>query len=146
MPAGWTLAVLLCTAYIIQGILAWQVLDDPDGAQSSIVAILFQVIVVTVLLSSRGRATRAPQTISAIAGVGLIFGLMSVGLLSQIREGENQSGLFLLYLGLFFWSLAVDGHIYRHALSVKMQTGIMVAVLIFAANFVLLRLLFGSPT
>ena len=136
---------MLCAAYIIQGILAWRILDDPDGAQSSIVAILFQVIVVTVLLSVRGQAARAPQTISAIAGVGLIFGLMSVGLLSQVREGENQSGLFLLYLGLFFWSLAVDGHIYRHALSVKMQTGIMVAVLIFAANFALLRLLFGPP-
>ena len=136
---------MLCAAYIIQGILAWRILDDPDGAQSSIVAILFQVIVVTVLLSVRGQAARAPQTISAIAGVGLIFGLMSVGLLSQVREGENQSGLFLLYLGLFFWSLAVDGHIYRHALSVKMQTGIMVAVLIFSANFALLRLLFGPP-
>jgi hypothetical protein len=44
---------------------------------------------------------------------------------------------------LFFWSLAVDGHIYRQALSSKMGTGLLVAVTIFAINFILLRLLFG---
>ena len=33
----------------------------------------------------------------------------------------------------------MDAHIYRHALSVKMSIGVLLAVLIFAANFMLLE-------
>jgi hypothetical protein len=51
--------------------------------------------------------------------------------------------LALLYLGLFAWSLLVDGHIYRHALSIKLGGGVLTAVLIFAVNFALLRAVFA---
>jgi hypothetical protein len=44
---------------------------------------------------------------------------------------------------LFVWSLAVDAHIYRHALSIKMSFGVLVAVLIFGANFIILKAVFG---
>jgi len=39
--------------------------------------------------------------------------------------------------------LAVDAHIYRHALSIKMSLGVLLAVLIFAANFMVLNAVFG---
>jgi hypothetical protein len=54
-----------------------------------------------------------------------------------------QPDIAVLYLGLFGWSLAVDAHIYRHALSIKMGIGVLLAVLIFAANLILLRTVFG---
>ena len=51
----------------------------------------------------------------------------------------------LVWFATFLWSLAVDGHIYRHALSTTMSLGMLVAVLIFALNFVVIEALFPTP-
>jgi len=69
--------------------------------------------------------------------------LLALLILVQLDPDRPQPGVALAYLGLFVWSLAVDGHIYRHALSIKMSLGVLVAVLIFAANFILMRAVFG---
>ena len=68
---------------------------------------------------------------------------MSLYLLSLINVEQPQPGLAGLYLALFLWSLAVDGHIYRHALSSKMGFGVLVAVTVFTINLVLSRAVFG---
>ena len=73
----------------------------------------------------------------------MLDGLLSLAVLSRIDPANPQPNLALFYLALFVWSLLVDGHIYRHALSIKMGGGVLIAVLIFAANLVLLRMLFA---
>ena len=78
-----------------------------------------------------------------MAGTGLLFGLLSLAVLSRIDPASPQPNLAAIYLLLFVWSLLVDGHIYRHALSIKLGGGVLIAVLIFAANLVLLRALFA---
>jgi hypothetical protein len=69
--------------------------------------------------------------------------LLALMLLVQLDPANPQPNVALAYLGLFVWSLLVDGHIYRHALSIKMSLGVLVAVLIFAANFLIMRVAFG---
>ncbi|MCH7507112.1 MAG: hypothetical protein IID60_07420 [Proteobacteria bacterium] len=78
-----------------------------------------------------------------MAGTGLIFGFGSVLLISQAEPASNQPVLTLVWFGVFLWSIAVDAHIYRHALSIKMNLGVLVAVLIFATNFILLQAALG---
>jgi hypothetical protein len=95
------------------------------------------------LLNLRSYQSRVPQTLSALAGTGFIFGLLSLLILTRVDPGKPQPDLALLYLILFGWSLAVDAHIYRQALSVKFGIGALMAVLIFAVNFMLLKTLFG---
>ena len=143
LPAGWPLAIVLCVLYLSQGLLAYQFLGDEEGAPRSLVAIVFQVLIAAVLLNAKNLGSRLPQTISAIAGVGCLFGLLSVALLVQADPERQQPVLYLLFLTLFFWSLVVDGHIYKYALSIRIQTGLLVAVLIFGANYYLQKLLFG---
>ena len=63
-------------------------------------------------------------------------------MLSQADPDRPQAALALLYLGLFLWSLFVDAHIYRQALSIRMNMGMLVAVLIFGVNYFLLRAVF----
>ncbi len=100
-------------------------------------------MVIATLLHLKKLSTRLPQTLSALAGTGLIFGFGSVLLISQAEPASNQPMLALVWFGVFLWSIAVDAHIYRHALSIKMNLGVLVAVLIFAANFILLQAVLG---
>ena len=143
MPEGWLLATTLSFAYIAQGFIADRVLGETGGAPRSLLAIGVQFSIVAVLLNIRNFQMRLPQTLTALAGTGFIFGLLSLLILVQLDSGKPPPEFALLYLGLFCWSLAVDAHIYRHALSIKMGIGVLLAVLIFAANFMLLRTVFG---
>jgi hypothetical protein len=143
LPAAAGLAVVLALGYVVLGMVTDRRLDGADGGPRSLVAIAVQFGAIVLLLNSRRLASRIPQTISALAGTGFVFGLLSLAVLSQVQRGEPQPGLAAIYLGLFAWSLAVDAHIYRHALSTTMSFGLLVAVLIFGANFVLLRAVFG---
>jgi hypothetical protein len=143
MPAGAQLALMLAIAYLAQGLVADRIMDSSDAQPRSLVAIAVQFGVITILLRMRNLAERVPQTISALAGTGFLFGAVSILLLSRLTPGEPQPGLAMAYLGLFLWSLAVDAHIYRHALSVNIGFGVLVAVFVFALNFLVLRAAFG---
>jgi len=143
LPAGRMLALLVALIYIGQGFIADLVLNEPEAAPRSLLAIAVQFGIIAALLNFRNFASRINQTISALAGTGLIIGLISIAILTQVNPDKPQPDLALAYLALFLWSIAVDGHIYRHALSIKMSLGVLVAVLIFLANFTLLRAVFG---
>lgn len=133
----------LAVFYVLQGLLTGELINEPDAAPRTFLAIAVQFAVITALLRMKSLGGRVQQTLTAMAGTGILFGLISIPLLLQFRPDTEQPGLALAYLGLFAWSLAVDGHIYRHALSIKISMGILTAVLIFALNFVLLKLMFG---
>ena len=143
LPPGAALAVLLAAAWLAQGLVTDRLLGDSESAPRTVLAIAVQFGAIISLLRLRNHAARIPQTISALAGTGFIFGLLALLILVQLDPDRPQPGVALAYLGLFVWSLAVDGHIYRHALSIKMSLGVLVAVLIFAANFILMRAVFG---
>jgi len=143
VPPGWLVAGILTAAYIGQGFVADQILGESDGAPRSLLAIGVQFMAVALLLTARNFQARLPQTLTALAGTGFIFGLMSLLILARVDPGKPQPDLALFYLILFGWSLVVDAHIYRHALSIKLNIGVLLAVLIFAANFMLLNAVFG---
>jgi len=143
MPQGWLLAAVVSLAYISQGFIADQLLDQTDGAPRSLLAIGVQFGIVALLLNFRNFQARLPQALTALAGTGFIFSLISLLILARVDPNKSQPDLAFLYLGLFGWSLAVDAHIYRHALSIRMGSGVLLAVLIFAANFMLLKAVFG---
>lgn len=143
LPAGRVTVLLLAALYIAGGFIAGSVLGEADYAPQSLMTIAVQFAVIVALLNAKGFGERSSQTIGALSGTGFLLGMASIYLLSLIDTREPQAGLVTLYFGLFIWSLAVDGHIYRHALSSKMGTGVLVAVTIFAINFMLIRALFG---
>jgi hypothetical protein len=142
LPAAWPLAVILSIAYMGHGFVSSQVLAEPEAGPAALLAIAIQFLVIAALLNLRGFSMRLPQTICAISGVGLILATLSVLLISQADPERNQPALALVWFGAFLWSLVVDAHIYRHALSIKISLGVLLAVLLFAANFLLNELLF----
>jgi len=143
LPAAAGLTVVLAIAWLGQGMATDLAMDGPDAPPRSLFAILFQFVAVAVILTVKGLAARVPQTLSALAGTGFLFGLAGLAMLAGFDPEQPQPGIALGYFGLFLWSLTVDGHIYRHAMSTKMGFGVLVAVLIFAANLMLSRAAFG---
>ncbi len=143
LPAGRSLTLILAIAYLAQGFFADRILDETNTAPRSMVAILVQFAIIAGILNVKSLTSRVNQTISALAGTGILFGLISIALLTRIDPERPQPELALMYLLLFLWSLTVDANIYRHALSIKMGSGVLMAIMIFLANFVILRTVFA---
>jgi hypothetical protein len=85
---------------------------------------------------------RFAQTLSALAGVGIIFNSITWALLTQSDPTSNQPLLALTWFAVFIWSLFVDANIYRNALSIPLAMGMLVTVLTLAVSYVLIEMLF----
>jgi hypothetical protein len=144
LPSSWAITVLVALACGVQGVLADRMLDGPGEAPRSVVALTVQVVASAVLLWARRSPNRLPQTLTALTGTGFLFGLISMLLLTQTTPDGFPPGLVLIWLGVFLWSLLVDAHVYRHALSITMSLGVLVAVLVFALNFMVIEMLFPA--
>ena len=142
LPASWFLMVFLVAAYLLQNLITGQQLEDENAAAKSLVATCLQVVVLTGLLYWRGHMERFSQTLSALAGVGIVFNSITWVLLTQSDPAINQPLLALTWLGVFIWSLFVDANIYRHSLSVPFSMGMLITVLALAASYVLIEMLF----
>jgi hypothetical protein len=142
LPASWGLTFLLLAAYIGLGIFSGRALGGEDAVARSLAINALQVVAVVALLQLRKFPERIPQTLSALAGAGIILGALAYGLLAQADPAVNQPLLPLAWFGIFIWSLVVDAHIYRHALAVSMAQGVLVAVLLLAASYMLVEGLF----
>ena len=79
----------------------------------------------------------------AKASESSLGGIQSYSALHGVADpGRNQPVMALFWFAIFAWSLVVDAHIYRNALSVTMAQGLLVAVLLMAASYVMIELLF----
>lgn len=142
LPASLPLLIVLITAYLLQNLVTGQQLVDEDAAAKSLIAITLQVSVLTGLLYWRKHLERFVQTLSALAGVGIVFNIITWVLLTQSDATINQPVLALTWFSVFIWSLFVDANIYRHSLSVTFSMGMLITVLTLAASYVLIEMLF----
>jgi len=144
MPAGWGFAILFSLIYLSEGFFADGILNETDSAPRSLIAVSIQFLAVFALLRLRRLSARLPQTLTALAATGSLFGALSIFLAMQSQPGIPQPGLALAWFAAFFWSLTVDAHIYRHAFSINMSLGVLTAVLIFALNFMVIQMMFNN--
>jgi hypothetical protein len=145
MPSSWSTALGLISAYLMLGIITGQQLGSDDSSSAALAGVAMQFTAVIVMLKFRKFPERLPQTLSALAGVGIIFTFLSFAFLSQADPDKQQPVLALAWFGIFFWSLAVDAHIYRKALSITMAQGMLIAVLLLAGSYVMVEFLFNMP-
>ena len=142
LPASWPLMIFMVTAYMVQNLITGQQLDDESAAAKSLLAICLQVVVLVGLLYWRRHTERFAQSLSALAGVGIIFNTITWALLTQSDPASNQPVLALTWFAVFIWSLFVDANIYRNALSVPLAMGMLVTVLTLAVSYVFIEMLF----
>ncbi len=142
LPASWPFAIILVSTYMMQNLITGQQLEDDYAAAKSLLAISLQVVVLTGLLYWRRHLERFPQTLSALAGVGIVFNAVTWALLTQSDPAANQPLLALTWFAVFIWSLFVDANIYRHSLSVPFAMGMLITVLTLAASYALIEMVF----
>lgn len=142
LPASWALTGMLLAAYLALGMYTGQVLGGEDAVARSLAINVLQVAAVAAMLRVRRHPERLAQTLAGLAGTGIMLGALAFVFLLQADPEVNQPLLGLAWFAVFIWSLAVDAHIYRHALSIKFSTGVLVAVLLLAVTYVFVEVAF----
>jgi predicted neutral ceramidase superfamily lipid hydrolase len=138
----WLLTLLLVAGYLAQNLINGSQINDPDAAAKSILGMGMQITALCGLLYWRGHIARLPQSLSALAAVGIVFNLITWVLLTQSNPEISQPTLAMVWLVVFIWSLFVDANVYRHALSVNLSTGVLISVLLLAATYTAIEFLF----
>lgn len=134
MPAGQASLALAVAVYVAAtGLSIGFGSSAENPAALMALAVLLPFALSRIVLGLRGRVARWPQTLAALFGTSGLLSLISLPL-SASTGGDPQPAFVVVSLVLFFWSFAVDGHIWRHALDTSFPAGLAVAVLLFAVS------------
>ncbi len=142
LPDSWATTVVIVGLYLAMSMFSVQQLGDGDSAAVGLAITAMQFAAIAVMLHLRKHPERLGQTLSALAGTGFVLGTFSYIFLVQADPDRQQPLLLLSWFSIFFWSLVVDAHIYRHALSITMPQGMLISVLLLAASYVLVEFAF----
>lgn len=96
----------------------------------ALVTFALQLLAVGLVLSIAQRSARFNQTAQALFATGALIGLLNLPLWLVAATPVPGPLVGLALVGLF-WSLSVDGHVWRHALELSYPGGLAVAVLVF---------------
>lgn len=148
IPFSHALLLLTLCAYVLSNIFIS--LLHTSLAQALMVSILDVLLLALFLrftLYTRGASARFIQTLTALTGVGALVGLLVLPLMqvmtrAQIDELPAPPVVLLLWVFLVLWSIVIMGHILRHALSLKLSTGIVVGVLYTLLSFMVMQAVF----
>ena len=112
-------------------------------------AYLPTVVLFGGLLYVQWKRERIVQTLTALAGTGALITIVSLPISGWFRGADKESGegglAVLMLLLLVGWSLAVVGHILRHALDLPIAGGTLVAVAYFAVSMIVIEAFFPRP-
>ena len=93
--------------------------------------VLLMAVFAWVVLRVTVKTRRFVQTLTSLAGTGIMLGLAALPLVqlaaSAHRNDEPMADLVLGWLILLAWGISVEAHIFRHALSVRYGIGLMLA-------------------
>jgi uncharacterized membrane protein len=86
------------------------------------------------------------QTLTALAGTGAVITFIALPIFAWLhgadRAASEAAFAWLLAVFLTLWSLAITGHIIRHALSIPYFFGLVLAVVFYVISISVFRTLF----
>ena len=133
LPASSMLMVLMLLLNAIAS-ATLETIEMPaaNAVMAALVDAVVVVIVMGALLQATGRRHRFRQTVTAIAGAGLLLSFFALPVLSWLASSVEQRrdvGIpMLLWLAVFGWNLLVIAHILRHAIDSNLVVGFVLAV------------------
>lgn len=133
LPKGYNLLIAAALSGVIVDSFSSSILITKfslsDIAQIVIVYNVLLLAAVYLLLKLIGYAERAVQTLTAIAGSGLLISLVLLpGLIMMNTAPEEAKSFAIFILVDNIWRIAVNAHIFRHALSVSLLMAMILSV------------------
>jgi hypothetical protein len=95
-----------------------------------------------VVLRLSGKAIRFRQTLIALFGADTVISLAASPFLIWISLNQGSGLAYYVLLGSMLWSVAVVGHIIRHALSCSYLYGLGLSILYSLGSFQAMAYLF----
>lgn len=95
-----------------------------------------------IVLGLSGKTMRFQQTLTALLGTDTLISLMALPFLIAISWDHEFGLAYYILLGSMLWSVAVVGHIIRHALSSSYLYGLGLSILYFVGSFQAMAYLF----
>jgi hypothetical protein len=132
VPVSTALLKLSLSAYAVAGLLLLLANLNLFPALSLVLLDLGLLTGLTYgVLNILGRGPRFAQTLTALAGTGVLLQLIAWPLAIWIGQAgvrqETAALPSLLYLALLGWNMVIIGHILRHALSISLAFGVLYA-------------------
>ena len=134
VPASRELLMLSVGIYfLLDFLLAGLDKNITNALPAALVDTVFLLVFVLLLLLLRRTPDRWTQTVTALAGTGIIFGVLLMPGVITLSESEPMTFIqqifsVLLYLVLI-WYVVVIAHIFRHAISSSFSLGIFVSMI-----------------
>jgi len=146
LPAGSRPLTLALACYVVVTALSLSLSNSEGGPANPITALalatLLPMVLIRIVLGLRAYPARWAQTVTALFGSSALISLLSLPL-GASAGSEPGPIVVAASLVLFFWSFAVDAHIWRHALDTSFAAGLAVAVLLFAISMYLITAIAG---
>lgn len=147
LPASTVLLGLALVAHTLTGILgSLMLLPGATALFAGLTGTVLLAAFTTVLLYLQRVPARITQTLTALAGAVTVVDVLGLPVLGWLESaqaaGGDQSLPALLLILLTGWSLTVQGHILRHALSASFWLGLGLALLFSFITWKVMRSLF----
>ncbi|MCP4283322.1 MAG: hypothetical protein GY792_02545 [Gammaproteobacteria bacterium] len=144
LPGSAFLVLLTATLSLLTGTIV--IVETFGSLANALTAQLLDILLLLgllrLLLQAKGKSARFMQTASALFGSGVLINLVTMPL--QLVASGDSSGstandlIGLFYLVFIIWAIVIVGHIIRHALEIRMVSGIVIALGYFLiANYII---------
>ena len=138
--------VLLFLCFLVSVITALALYELWPSIAHSILDLAFLYLFTIVLLNSAKE--RIKQTFCAFLGSGFIISVVNAIAFNGLIKNKNVDSISSFDMSVFFlifaWTILVYGHIVRHAIDVKLATGVGVVLGYTLVTMILRQILSSS--
>ena len=140
-PVSNQLQLTLVILYLLISIINAQALYNfIGGVALSLSNLIYMVFFVYLILIKKPE--RKHQTLNAMLGAGILISILDTVLSFYFITDKNQASVSgigsILIFSVFMWAVVVYGHIIRHALDIRLSTGIMITLAYIFINVILI--------
>jgi ethanolamine transporter EutH len=137
LPTSYALLVTMLCAYTLARFGVEQFENDP--APAFLMALIDTAMssgIILAILWARGVAHRAPQMLTAFAGIGAGFGLAMIVALGAISIGNMigvplvQGFVNVVTFPFILVNVVINGHLFRATVSVTLAVGVLMALVL----------------
>lgn len=151
VPQSHFLLLMVFIAGFVVNVSAGMILNEIQVALGETL-VMYSVLIAfsALLLRLRSQIARLVQTLTTLFACDLLLTLMQIPVrllvpnLDKDNPGLTELFVVMLVNLLIIWYVAIQGHIFRHAMSSSMLQGVIVSVAMLLMTWQLADILFGG--